>query len=59
VYRMLPSLGIVWLKVDPEAKRAGEDPIIVRKVLYKLPPFVTIKAKLPIRGESDGEAPTP
>ena len=57
VYRMLPSLGIVWLKVDPEAKRAGEDPIIVRKVLYKLPPFVTIKAKLPARGESDGEAP--
>jgi hypothetical protein len=53
---MLPSLGIVWLKIDPEAKRAGEDPIIVRKVLYKLPPFVTIKAKLPTREGDDGEA---
>jgi hypothetical protein len=55
---MLPSLGIVWLKIDPEAKRAGEDPIIVRKVLYKLPPFVTIKAKLPTREGDDGEANT-
>lgn len=57
VYRMLPDIGYVWLEVDPIAKQQGEDPIIVRKWLYNLPPYVTVKAKL--KEKSDGnEAPT-
>ena len=53
VYRMIPDLGSTWLRVHPEAKEAGEDPIIVRKVDYKLPPYVTVKAKLLARAKEE------
>ena len=36
-YRMLPEIGNTIIRVDPEAKRNGEDPIHVEKFLYKLP----------------------
>ncbi|KKL98144.1 hypothetical protein LCGC14_1827390 [marine sediment metagenome] len=60
VYRMIPDLGSTWLKIDPKAKERREDPIIVRKLFYDLPPYVTVKAKLLARAEKeegDGEAP--
>ena len=37
VYRMLPDIGVVVLELDPKAKQAREDPIVVRKILYGLP----------------------
>ena len=59
VYRMLPDLGYVWLEVEPQAKAQREDPIIVRKWLYDLPPFVTTKARLPEdKNEQSKEAAT-
>lgn len=36
-YRMLPDIGAVVLEIDPAAKKNGEDPILVRKILYPLP----------------------
>lgn len=36
-YRMLPSIGAAFIDVCPEEKERGDDPIHVRKVLYKLP----------------------
>ena len=42
-YRMLPDIGAVVISVDPEAKRAGEDPIGLRKFIYKLPPVKVTK----------------
>jgi hypothetical protein len=43
VYRMLPDIGAVLIWVDGAAKRAGEDPIEMKKILYKLPPIKTMK----------------
>jgi predicted phosphodiesterase len=51
-YRMLPDVGAVLFDIFPEAKRVGEDPIVVRKLLYTLPPIVPAKSKV----VSDGEA---
>lgn len=59
VYRMLPDIGAMWLEVYPAAKARREDPIVVRKRLYDLPPFVTTKAKLPEdKNEQSGETAT-
>lgn len=43
VYRMLPTLGgvIVWL--DGGLKKRGEDPIVIRKIVYDMPPVLTTK----------------
>lgn len=54
VYRMLPDIGYTWMEINPKAKALREDPIVVRKRLYDLPPFVTVQARI-TRGESDGE----
>lgn len=43
VYRMIPSIGAVIVWVDGEAKKSGEDPIRVQKILYKLPKIGTTK----------------
>ena len=49
----------MWLEVYPAAKARREDPIVVRKRLYDLPPFVTTKAKLPEdKNEQSGETAT-
>ncbi len=42
-YRMLPDIGAVILVIDPAAKKAGEDPIHLKKILYPLPPIKTVK----------------
>lgn len=36
-YRMLPDIGALVIWVDGAAKKAGEDPIRVEKILYRLP----------------------
>jgi hypothetical protein len=43
VYRMLPTIGGVFLKIDGEAKKNGEDPISIRRETYALPPRKTTK----------------
>lgn len=40
-YRMLPDIGAIVVWVDGEAKRNGEDPIHVEKILYRLPKIGT------------------
>jgi|SRR5579884_584196 len=40
-YRMLPSIGAVLLWIDGGAKRRGDDPVRVQKILYPLPPIKT------------------
>lgn len=37
VYKMLPDIGGLFLTIDGEAKKAGDDPCVCQKVLYKLP----------------------
>lgn len=37
VYRMIPDIGAVVLEISPSAKRVGEDPVSVKKILYHLP----------------------
>jgi hypothetical protein len=44
-YKMLPDIGALLVTVDPEAKRAGEDPISIRKFLYPLPSVSTTKLR--------------
>lgn len=36
-YRMTPNIGSVVLEIDPEAKKRGDDPCVVKKRIYKLP----------------------
>ena len=36
-YRMLPDIGVILVWIDGDAKREGEDPIHVQKILYRLP----------------------
>lgn len=43
VYRMLPSIGSLLIDVDSDAKRAGQDPITIRKIVYALPKVRTVK----------------
>jgi Calcineurin-like phosphoesterase len=43
-YRMLPDIGFTWIEVDGEAKKAGDDPITIHKVIYKLPKVGSTKA---------------
>jgi hypothetical protein len=43
-YRMIPDIGAVILELDPDAKRAREDPITVRKILYPLPVLEPFKS---------------
>lgn|SRR5574341_31350 len=38
VYRMLPDIGNIFLEIDGDAKRRGEDPLRLIKHLYSLPP---------------------
>lgn len=42
-YRMLPDIGTIHLEIDGEAKRKGDDPCHVEKILYSLPPAPTTK----------------
>jgi Calcineurin-like phosphoesterase len=44
-YRMIPDIGAIIVTVDPEAKRAGEDPISIRKILYPMPVVGTTKLR--------------
>jgi hypothetical protein len=41
---MIPDIGAVVLELDPDAKRAREDPITVRKILYPLPVLEPFKS---------------
>jgi hypothetical protein len=43
VYRMLPDIGGVFLKIDGSAKTKGDDPCGIRKEVYNLPPRKTVK----------------
>jgi hypothetical protein len=43
VYRMLPSIGSLLIEIDSDAKRNDEDPITIRKKVYKLPKVRTVK----------------
>lgn len=52
-YRMLPDIGAVILDVDPSAKKKGEDPINLRKLLYSLPVTKPITSKV---GGGDNES---
>ena len=36
-YKMIPDLGAVYVEIDHGAHREGEDPITIRKRLYRLP----------------------
>ena len=45
VYRMMPDIGALFIEVDPDAKKNGDDPIIVRKHLYRLPEVRVSKAR--------------
>lgn len=38
VYRMLPDIGGIFLTIDGDAKKHGEDPVRIGKELYSLPP---------------------
>jgi hypothetical protein len=42
-YRMLPDIGAVLLWIDGDAKKKGEDPVVVQKFLYPLPPLKPVK----------------
>lgn len=42
-YRMIPEIGGVILCIDGEAKKAGEDPIQVKKCLFPLPSIKPVK----------------
>lgn len=37
-YRMMPDIGAVILEIDGEAKKRRDDPCVVRKRIYDLPP---------------------
>lgn len=43
VYRMLPDIGGVFATVDGRKKEHGEDPLLIEKELYKLPPAPVTK----------------
>lgn len=43
VYRMLPTIGGVFLKIDGSAKKKGDDPCSIRKEIYALPSRKTTK----------------
>ena len=43
VYRMLPDLGAMLVWFDGDLKKCKEDPIVIRKILYDLPPVLTTK----------------
>lgn len=43
VYRMMPDLGAMIIWLDGDLKKRGEDPIVVRKVMYSLPPIRSTK----------------
>lgn len=43
VYRMLPSIGGVFVHIDPDLKALGEDPVRIEKRVYKLPPVEVTK----------------
>lgn len=43
VYRMVPDIGGLVLHLDPAAKKAGEDPCQIQKMLYALPPYRPVK----------------
>jgi hypothetical protein len=45
LYKMLPDIGAIICTVDPEAKKRGEDPIAIRKILYSLPEVKTTKLR--------------
>lgn len=42
-YRMVPDIGAVLLWIDGAAKKKGEDPVVVQKYLYPLPPLKPVK----------------
>lgn len=42
-YRMLPDIGGIFLEVDGDAKKRGEDPLRLTKHLYSLPPAPVTK----------------
>lgn len=42
-YRMLPDLGALLVWLDGDLKRSGEDPVVIRKILYPLPPIKATK----------------
>jgi hypothetical protein len=42
-YRMVPDIGVVLLWIDGAAKKKGEDPVVVQKLLYPLPPLKPVK----------------
>ena len=43
IYRMLPDLGGMLIWLDGDLKKRKEDPIVIRKILYDLPPVLTTK----------------
>ncbi len=45
VYRMLPDIGGMLVWFDGDIKKRGEDPIVIRKILYNLPSIMTTKVK--------------
>jgi hypothetical protein len=43
-YRMVPDIGAVVVTVDGAAKKAGRDPILLHKFLYRLPARKAVRA---------------
>jgi hypothetical protein len=43
IYRMLPDIGAMIIWLDGDLKKKGEDPIVIRKIMYPLPPINTTK----------------
>jgi hypothetical protein len=43
VYRMIPDVGAILVWVDGGAKKRGEDPAYIQKILYHLPDVKTVK----------------
>lgn len=45
LYKCLPDIGALIVTVDSDAKKNGEDPIHIRKILYPLPAVSTTKLR--------------
>lgn len=45
-YRMYPEIGSVLINVYPDAKRKGEDPIEIKKIICKIPRETAVKSKI-------------
>jgi hypothetical protein len=43
VYRMLPSIGGIYISIDGEEKECQSDPVTIRKEIYPLPSRTTTK----------------